>query len=423
MADTMKALQTVTVGAGGASSISFTNIPQTYTDLVLKISARGTFAAVYNTMLPTFFGSTAYQNSVLFFGSGSSAVSAPRNPANPSATGSTATASVFSNGELYVQNYTSSSVKSFSIDNAQESNGTESYIELYAGVLSSTDPITSLGVSTAAGTFVEHSTFTLYGVYAQADRPNTPSISSVSDFGGGTAQVAIASPLPISYEVTSSPGSFVGVGQSPVSVPGLSPATAYTFTAKALSPMGNSVASAASSSATLHKGFVALATAVTDGTTQGVTFSSIPQDYTHLQIRCFVRNGASAPNPDYTLMQINGDTAANYINHGFYTNGSSVTSDMFNNSTYGFCGPFSYNSGAYSTANMWTSIVIDLLDYTNTNKFKAIRSIGGYDANGSGFVGIYSGMWRNTAALTSIKISAANAAEVGNSVYTLYGIK
>jgi hypothetical protein len=40
MALTYTAIKTVTVGSGGAANIDFTSIPQTYTDLVLKVSAR-----------------------------------------------------------------------------------------------------------------------------------------------------------------------------------------------------------------------------------------------------------------------------------------------------------------------------------------------------------------------------------------------
>lgn len=165
-----------------------------------------------------------------------------------------------------------------------------------------------------------------------------------------------------------------------------------------------------------------IATFTAPGGSQGVTFTNIPQTFTHLQLRCFVRDTASAPNPDYLLARFNGDTATNYANHELYGNGSSVTSGSFNVGTYGFCGPFSYVSGAYSTANVWTSVVIDVLDYTNTNKNKTVRSIGGWDENGAGRVGLYSGLWRNTAAINSLFIATANGNEVAGSIYTLYGI-
>jgi len=165
-----------------------------------------------------------------------------------------------------------------------------------------------------------------------------------------------------------------------------------------------------------------IATFTTTGGAQGVTFNNIPQTFTHLQLRCFVRDQAAAPNPDYLLAQINGVTTAQYSNHELYGNGSSVTTGAFNISTYGFCGPFAYVSGAYSSANVYSPVIIDILDYNNTNKFKTFRSLGGFDSNGSGFVGLFSGLWRGTAAITSIYISTANNLEVAGSTYTLYGI-
>ena len=166
-----------------------------------------------------------------------------------------------------------------------------------------------------------------------------------------------------------------------------------------------------------------IATFTTTGSAQGVTFSSIPQTYTHLQLRCFVRDQAAAPNPDYLLTQINGVTTAQYSNHALFGNGSTVTADAFNISAYGFCGPLAYVSGAYSSANVYSPVIIDILDYTNTNKFKTLRSLGGFDSNGSGTVGLFSGLWRSTAAINSIYISTANNNEVAGSVYALYGIK
>jgi hypothetical protein len=156
---------------------------------------------------------------------------------------------------------------------------------------------------------------------------------------------------------------------------------------------------------------------------QGVTFNSIPQTYTHLQLRCFVRDQASAPNPDYLLTQLNGVTTAQYTNHTLYGNGSSAVADAFNLNTYGFCGPLAYVSGAYSTANAYTPVIIDILDYANTNKYTTLRSLGGFDSNGTGRVGLFSGLWNSTAAVTSIFISTANNNEVSGSVYALYGIK
>jgi hypothetical protein len=63
------------------------------------------------------------------------------------------------------------------------------------------------------------------------------------------------------------------------------------------------------------------------------------------------------------------------------------------------------------------------LDYTNTNKNKTARSLWGYDANGSGYVGLYSGLWRNTSAINRIDYVPASGTFPQYSSFALYGIK
>ena len=70
------------------------------------------------------------------------------------------------------------------------------------------------------------------------------------------------------------------------------------------------------------------------------------------------------------------------------------------------------------------AVVIDILDYANTNKYKTIRSLSGTDYNNtSGAVGLFSGSWRNTNAITTIKITASSANLAQYSQFALYGIK
>jgi hypothetical protein len=152
---------------------------------------------------------------------------------------------------------------------------------------------------------------------------------------------------------------------------------------------------------------------VGSGTTPSITFSSIPQTYKHLQIRYF---GGYASNPGASgIVSFNGDTtSSNYYDHLLYGGGTSAAAAADANGRY-----LPYNLG---DTNKWGVNITDILDYTNTNKFTVARSLGGYDANGSGFVIFASNLWKNTAAVTSITIEASPSF-VQYTQFALYGIK
>ena len=164
----MVAIQTVTVGSGGAANIEFTNIPQTYTDLVILHSTRQN-AGNAPSLLIKFNGSTSNFSTRYLIGSGSAA-SSGTSPANyaGNSDGSSNTASTFSNGQIYIPNYTSSNYKSYSIDDVQENNATEAYATLIAGLWSNTSAITSITLYNSSNSFVQYSTATLYGVTSAA---------------------------------------------------------------------------------------------------------------------------------------------------------------------------------------------------------------------------------------------------------------
>lgn len=156
----------------------------------------------------------------------------------------------------------------------------------------------------------------------------------------------------------------------------------------------------------------------TGGAVSDITFSSIPQDYTHLQIRGIARGASTTANID---IQFNGDTATNYSRHYVYGDGSVTASSAA--TTINFIRASTISSSS-STASVFGVFVLDILDYTNTNKFKTTRSIGGIDNNGSGEIGLRSGNWRSTSAITSIKLWTGDATNLAQySSFALYGIK
>jgi hypothetical protein len=162
-------LEKITVGAAGASSVTFLGIPQTgYTDLVIKYSSRDTSADFAENVAIQFngVGGTSYSERLLR-GAGSSVGSFNRSSVSAInylySTSANATSTTFSNGEIYIPNYTGSSNKSVSVDSVTENNATSAYTALTAGLFSNTSAITSIALL-AGVSFVANSTFYLYGV-------------------------------------------------------------------------------------------------------------------------------------------------------------------------------------------------------------------------------------------------------------------
>ena len=164
MAATYQLITSNTVGAGGVASVTFSSIPNTYTDLLILSSARSTSST--SSIQAQFNGNaTGYTNRELT-GSGSAASSS-------TATGyayfdvavsSSMTANTFSNGSLYIPNYTGSTNKSSSGDGVQENNATAAYMNLDANLWANTAAITSIVLNLNTGSFAQYSTFYLYGI-------------------------------------------------------------------------------------------------------------------------------------------------------------------------------------------------------------------------------------------------------------------
>jgi hypothetical protein len=148
----MTLVSTVTVGSGGASSIQFTNIPQTGKDLLLLLSMRSSYAGVsavagirlnstssdYNVREVVGTNSTAYSSS----SSGDSQFN--RIVVN----GNSATANTFSNTSILLSNYTGSIVKSLSAEAAAETNAADAELRIVSGISVVSSAITSLSILT-----------------------------------------------------------------------------------------------------------------------------------------------------------------------------------------------------------------------------------------------------------------------------------
>ena len=167
--------------------------------------------------------------------------------------------------------------------------------------------------------------------------------------------------------------------------------------------------------------FIPLATTTLTTSTATVTFSSIPQNYEHLQLRILFRSTRAA-NSDDPRMAFNSDTAANYSYHNLFADGSTVAAyNGVSTSAQIVLPPMPAASRAASTFGL---SVVDILDYTNTSKYKTVRALGGYDDNGQGYNVFVSGLWSNTAAINTITLTSLQSASYTQySTFALYGIK
>jgi hypothetical protein len=173
MPNTFQLIASSTVGAGGASTVAFTSIPNTYTDLQLVISARTTANPAVSQSI--FMKMNALTSSIYSQraaeGNGASASSFTQSGVDNAvrlaiANGSSSTSSTFSSSSIYIPNYAGAANKSVSVDTAAETNATTQYMNLIAYLVSSTAAITDLTFTTetAAVSFAQYSTFYLYGV-------------------------------------------------------------------------------------------------------------------------------------------------------------------------------------------------------------------------------------------------------------------
>ena len=152
------------------------------------------------------------------------------------------------------------------------------------------------------------------------------------------------------------------------------------------------------------------------GGASNATFTSIPSTYKHLQIRVLCGTGGSASQD--LRIRYNSDSSTNYTQHNLIGSGSAASADGYTAQTYA-------NAGKQG-AGLSTSpaiAVIDILDYANTNKYKTMRSLNGYDANGSGYVLLSSSLWLNTAAISTIELTPNSSTFAQYSSFALYGVK
>jgi len=167
MANTYNAIATVTVGAGGASNIEFTSIPNLYTDLQILCSLKTSRTSAFDNFEMILNGNTSIIYSVRRLNGNGSTASSTSETDNKfdivSGINGAYSSDAFSNVSVYLPNYASGNNKTASFDDVAEYNNTQGEITMMAGLFSNTSAITSIKLQSGFN-FVQYSTATLYGI-------------------------------------------------------------------------------------------------------------------------------------------------------------------------------------------------------------------------------------------------------------------
>lgn len=157
------------VGVGGASTITFSSIPSTYSDIMLVLSLRSDLAVFGSDVLLQFNNDTGanYSRTIIYGASGTAASFRTSSLTANGATGSTSTANTFASTNCLIPNYANTTnFKQVSSDYVIENNSSTDYRnDMLAGLWRSTSAINSIKLTPSpSGSFVQYSTATLYGI-------------------------------------------------------------------------------------------------------------------------------------------------------------------------------------------------------------------------------------------------------------------
>jgi hypothetical protein len=161
---------------------------------------------------------------------------------------------------------------------------------------------------------------------------------------------------------------------------------------------------------------------VGSGGSSSISFTSIPSTYTHLQIRGIGRLTNAVSSNDASL-RFNTDSGSNYAHHHLYGNGASASTPGTGSTTSSILVSYGGFPGTNTTTTAFSGFVIDILDYASTSKNKTVRGLIGYDANGSGELSLFSGLWFNSTIAGIFQIDFSGVTFAQYSQFALYGVK
>ena len=163
--------------------------------------------------------------------------------------------------------------------------------------------------------------------------------------------------------------------------------------------------------------FQSIASASGTGSSNEITFSSIPSAYQHLQIRGIMQWASG----DELRIRMNGGTNLNYASHHLMGDGSAVIVSGLANQSQILVSASGYS---WQTATYPAPIIVDIHDYASTTKKKTVRVFMGVDQNTTPRrILLSSGLWNSTSAITSLtfRTDANNFATTTS--LGLYGIQ
>ena len=141
-----------------------------------------------------------------------------------------------------------------------------------------------------------------------------------------------------------------------------------------------------------------------------------------MQLRLFAQDVRATYGITEIRLVFNSDTSSIYTYHQLFGDGASVTSTASTNATFII---LCDGTTGTSTGGTFGVGITDILDYANTNKYTTTRALAGLSINAAGgFTALRSGNWRNTAAITTIKLMPESSRIFAQySQFALYGIK
>ncbi len=163
--------------------------------------------------------------------------------------------------------------------------------------------------------------------------------------------------------------------------------------------------------------FQLISTQVLASSASSVTFSSIPGTFRHLQLRATMRDAFGSGTYD-ALFRLNGVSSASYSFHQLQGSGTAVSSAGSGSTTEMY--PVGYPANAI-TSGVFGAMILDVLDYSQTTKNKTVRALGGVTATSAQLIGLRSGFYNSTSAVTSLTLLAGGTGFQIGSRFSLYG--